>query len=107
MFEIGDKVKCVDDSIKPELIISVMRDFQYWPIKDSEYYIRDIFYNDDIVAGIVLQGIYNKPINIPLLKRTQEPAYATWRFSKQQEAEMSKKSDELSREEIYKRILNR
>ncbi len=84
MFEIGDKVICIDDSIAPEYFASVMKSFQYWPIKDQEYTIRDIFYNDEIVCGIVLKEMSNIPIFIPLLKRVQEPAFATWRFRKRE-----------------------
>lgn len=86
MFEIGDKVVCIDDSIAMEHLASVFKSFQCWPVQDQEYTIRDIFYNDDIVSGVVLQEMFNKPVFIPLLKREQEPAYAIWRFRKLEKA---------------------
>lgn len=95
MFEIGDKVICIDDLIAPEHFASVMKSFQCWPIKGKEYTIRDIFYNDDIVCGIVLQEIVNIPIFIPLLKRVQEPAFATWRFRKREVTYNTEQVEEL------------
>lgn len=82
LFDIGDEVICIDNSIKPENLGTVMRKFPIWIQKDKKYIIRDILGNDDIVVGILLEGVKNPPIFIPLLKRMQEPAFAYWRFSK-------------------------
>lgn len=95
MFEIGDKVICIDDSIAPEHFASVMKSFQYWPIKGKEYTIRDIFYNDEIVCGIVLKEMSNIPIFIPLLKRVQEPAFATRRFAKMEVVHSTREVEEI------------
>ena len=86
MLEIGDEVICIDDTLKFDLLFNIARDFKEWVKKGQKYTIRDILYNDDIVSGVVLQEMFNKPVFIPLLKREQEPAYAIWRFRKLQKA---------------------
>ena len=64
--------------------------------------MRDIFYNDDIVAGIVLKEVNNAPIYIPLLGRTQEPAFATWRFAKTEVNHNAKEIEESEEINIEK-----
>lgn len=86
LLDIGDEVKCIDASIDPKIKFAVYKNYPVWIQKDAKYIIRDIFYNDDIVAGIVLQNRRNPPVYIPLLKRVQEPAFATWRFVKTKSA---------------------
>lgn len=86
LFDIGDEVLCVDSSIKPEMKAAIYKMYPIWIQKGDKYIIRDIFYNDDIVAGIVLEGRKNPEVWIPLLKRYQEPAFALWRFTKSRTA---------------------
>lgn len=77
-FSIGDKVMCVDDRrTKPEHAFVVQ-----WPKKGKEYTIRDVFYNDDIVTGVLVKELKNKILFIKLLNREQEQAFAAWRFEK-------------------------
>jgi len=86
LLDIGDEVICKDASIKPENKISVNKNFPVWIKQDAKYIIRDVFRNDDIVVGVVLQNRKNPEIYIPLLKRMQEPAFAFWRFEKTRSA---------------------
>ncbi len=93
---IGDEVLCIDASIKPENKSAINKNFPVWIKKDEKYIIRNIFRNDDIVVGVVLQGRRNPEIYIPLLKRMQEPAYAFWRFKKTRSAyEIEEEEEEV------------
>ncbi len=84
----GQKVVCVDDSVSsPELMWSIMLNFQQWVKKDVTYTIREILNNDDIVTGVLLKEVVNKPVYIKLLDKTQEPAFATFRFRELDEFE--------------------
>lgn len=94
MFEIGEEIICIDDSVKIEKFISAINIFQNWIQKDKSYIVRDILYNDDIVTGILLKGVHNKPIFIELLNRVQEPAFATWRFRKREIADIDESFEE-------------
>lgn len=89
MFSIGDKVRCINDTIDGDKIFEILRDFKIWVVKDREYTIRDILHNDDIVAGILLEEVHNTPKFFSLINRYQEPAFATWRFVKTASAEIS------------------
>jgi hypothetical protein len=88
MLEVGDKVLCVDDSIKVEMLFPVINMYVNWVKKGRIYTIREILHNDDIVVGILLEEISNPIVFIKLIGRKQEPAFATWRFEKRQEAEL-------------------
>lgn len=86
--EVGQKVVCVDDSVSsPELMWSVMLNFQQWIKKDVTYTIREILNNDDIVIGVLLKEIVNKPVYIKLIDKTQEPAFGAFRFRELDEFE--------------------
>jgi len=82
MFEIGDKVICINDKRpegeNPNIVPN-------WPKEGKTYTIRGFHDNDDIVVGVLLEEIHNWPVPIPLINRWQEPAFATWRFEKSQE----------------------
>ena len=79
---IGDKVVCVDSSMKPEAIEELKRTVPNWIVQDKEYTIRGFQDNDGIALGILLEEVTNPFIYIPLLGRVQEPAFADWRFRK-------------------------
>ena len=97
MFEVGDKVLCVNDSIKAEMFLSVINMYVNWIKKGKTYTIREIYYNDDIVVGVLLEEIKNPIIFIKLINREQEPAFATWRFEKRTEAQIEESNEaELS-----------
>lgn len=102
MFEIGDEVICIDDTLKFDLLFSIARDFKQWIKKGQKYTIRDILYNDGIVSGILLKERHNDPIYIPLIGRIQEPAFATWRFAKAEENEAENFEEFV--EEVKERI---
>ena len=82
---IGQRVICVDDSIKQEAFLGTVSNFQQWIKKGVIYTIRDVLHNDDIVTGILLKEVRNKPVYIKLINREQEPAFATWRFRELEE----------------------
>jgi hypothetical protein len=81
----GQKVVCVDDSIKIEQIFSIANSFQNWVKKGEEYTVRAILDNDDIVPGILLEEVSNTPIYIKLIDRVQEPAFGAFRFRELEE----------------------
>ena len=97
MFKIGDEVVCIDASIKPELAVNVKRDFKHWITKGEKYIIREILENEEIVVGVLLEGVTNDPIFIPLINRVQEPAFALWRFRKGAENALEK-GEEMAEE---------
>lgn len=76
---VGDEVICIDDARPDGWSADV---FPQWVVKDSKYIIREIVDNDDIVVGCLVRELRNPPIFQKLLGREQEPAFATWRFSK-------------------------
>lgn len=82
---VGQRVICVDDSIKQQAFLGTVSNFQQWIKKDVIYTIRDVLYNDDIVTGVLLKEIRNTPVYIKLINREQEPAFATWRFRELEE----------------------
>lgn len=84
--DIGDTVKCIDASIQPHMKFEIEKDFEIWLRQDSEYTIRGFQENDGIVVGVLLEEIYNFPKYFKLLSRSQEPAFATFRFRKQETA---------------------
>jgi hypothetical protein len=82
MFEIGERVICVDQSVKSEFILEFLHAYQQWVVKGQEYTVREVYHNDNIVTGVLLEEIRNIPIYFKIINRTQEPAFATWRFRK-------------------------
>ena len=86
--QVGSVVKCIDDSIKAEEIVFVSMAYRQWVKKDMEYTIRQIFDNEGIVTGCVLEEIVNGPIPQKLLGgRWQEPAFRLSRFVECEEVE--------------------
>lgn len=94
VIDIGDEVICVDSTIPTDWINAVLKNFPSWIKSRKKYIVRDIVFNDDISTGILLEGVVNPPIWIPLLKRTQEPAFAIWRFAKNRTAYMIQEEKE-------------
>lgn len=79
-FKAGDKVVCIDDTIRPEVMPTVLKYYSDWVEKDAIYTIRDVVDNDNIVSGVLLHQIRNKPIYIELVDKVQEPAFGSFRF---------------------------
>lgn len=108
----GDIVICIDDTIKPEFLFDTLKFYPQWILEDNEYRIRHVFYNDDIVAGILLEEVTNPEIFIKLINKKQEPAFATWRFRLHETLEESMEesvSEDIEQEllqELKESILN-
>jgi hypothetical protein len=93
--EIGQKVVCIDDKIKPGKEEFVRIAYKNWIKEGNTYIVRDIFYNDDLVTGIVLKEVVNGPIPQPLLGgRWQEPAFRCDRFRELDEFEEEESVEE-------------
>ena len=82
MFNIGDKVICIDSGMRPETIEELKKDVPNWVKKDEKYTIRGFNENDGIVLGVLLEEITNTHIYFKLLNKVQEPSFACWRFRK-------------------------
>jgi hypothetical protein len=76
----GDRVVCINASIKPGKLSYVGFAYPNWIKEGSTYTIRAILPNDDIVPGILLEEVRNPLTYIHLLGREQEPAFGTFRF---------------------------
>jgi hypothetical protein len=81
-FNIGDKVVCIDDSMRIDVVEELKRLVPNWVKKDQQYVIRDVKSNRGIATGVLLEEIDNPIVFIPLLGGFQEPAFAEWRFRK-------------------------
>lgn len=86
MFEVGEKVICIDDSIKLEMEEFVGEVYLNWIKKGKEYTVRGFTDNDGIVTGMWLEEVHNFPIFVHLIGREQEPAFRLNRFAKKEEA---------------------
>ena len=71
---------CIDDGIKPEMIMIICNYYGNWVKKGKTYTVREVLQNDDIVHGVLLEEIRNEPIYIELIDRKQEPAFGMFRF---------------------------
>jgi hypothetical protein len=93
---IGQKVVCIDDSIKPGKEAFVRNVYKQWIKEGETYTIRDIIDNDDIVTGILLKEVINMPIYIHLIDDIQEPAFRMERFKELDEFEETEKLEEVA-----------
>ena len=99
MFEIGDEVICIDDSIKPGMEEFVLFAYSSWVKKGKKYIVRGFTDNDGIVTGVWLEEIVSKVIYQPLLGYEQEPAFRLNRFAKSEKNYTYSEEEQL--EEIY------
>jgi len=76
----GDKVVCIDDTIKAEMLISISNMYRNWVKMGQIYTVREILNNNDIVTGILLKEVRNQLVYIDLIERQQEPAFGLFRF---------------------------
>ena len=88
MFEIGEKVICINNSMQPHTIEELKKDMPNWLKKDEKYTIRGFTSNNGIVDGIWLEEIKNDYKFFRLIDKFQEPAFALWRFRKLEPAEI-------------------
>lgn len=86
MFEIGEKVRCIDDSIKLGMEAFTKEVFYNFVKKNKEYTVRGFLDNAGIVTGVLLEEIHNFPVYQPLLGHDQEPAFRLDRFVKTKSA---------------------
>ena len=81
----GSRVICVDDTIRGEVMPTIIKYYKNWVQRDKIYTIREIVDNDNIVQGVLLNEIRNEPIYIELIDKKQEPAFGMFRFRLLQE----------------------
>jgi hypothetical protein len=81
----GDKVICIDDSIRVDVMPTIVKYYKNWVNKDQVYTVRHVVDNDGIVDGVLLEEIHNSPIYIELIDKNQEPAFGMFRFALLQE----------------------
>lgn len=93
MFEIGETVVCIDDSIKAGKELFVAKVFPNWVKKDEKYVIRAFVDNQGIVTGVLLEELVNPPVYIHLIDAEQEPAFRTSRFRKLHPHEVLEESE--------------
>lgn len=89
-----NRVICINDTIDPDKLSEVSRDFENWIKKDRIYTIREILDNDGIVDGYLLEEVHNFPKFMRLLGRVQEPAFSTDRFRIMKEDEVMRRVKE-------------
>lgn len=85
---VNDKVVCIDDSIRAEIMPTIIKHYKNWVERDKVYTIREVLQNDGIVEGVLLNEIRNTPIYIELIDKKQEPAFGMFRFRVMQEDAM-------------------
>ena len=95
MFKIGERVVCIDDTMKPHTIEELNKDMPNWIKKGVKYTVRGFTDNNGIVEGMWLEEVVNKPLFFKLINRFQEPAFALWRFSRSEPAEIQMEVEEL------------
>jgi len=88
MFEIGEKVICINNSMQPHTIEELKKDMPNWLKKYEKYTIRGFTSNNGIVDGLWLEEIKNDYKFFRLIDKFQEPAFALWRFRKLEPAEI-------------------
>lgn len=79
---------CIDDLIKPEMMVTICKYYSNWVKKGKTYTIRQVLQNDDIVHGVLLEEVRNEPIYIELIGRKQEPAFGMFRFRELEDERM-------------------
>lgn len=82
MFELGERVICIDSSKAPHTVEELNADVPNWVRKGDKYTIRGFNENDGIVVGVLLEELVNPVKFFKLVNRVQEPAFAQWRFRK-------------------------
>lgn len=84
MLNIGDRVVCVDSSMRAESVAELKLSMPNWVKEGGEYTIRQFHDNNGIVLGVLLEEIRNPIVYIKLIDKWQEGAFAEWRFKKLQ-----------------------
>jgi hypothetical protein len=100
MYNIGDKILCINDTIQPHALEESLRDIPNFVKKGDKYTIRSFNNNDGIVVGVLLEEIRNPILFFSLLGRSQEGGFALWRFTKCQEDKIKIK-EEVYEDSVY------
>lgn len=95
MFEIGEKVICVEDYKLPHTREELDNDCPNWVKKDEKYTIRGFNDNNGIVTGVLLEEIRNSPKYFKVIDKIQEPAFRTDRFRRLEPAEKQEEVEEF------------
>ena len=82
MFNIGDKVICIDNTMLPHAKIELEKNVPNWVKKNDEYTIRAIHSNRGIVTSLLLEEIDNPILFFSIIGKHQEPSFAEYRFRK-------------------------
>ena len=78
----GDRVVCIDASIKPGKLAYVGYAYPNWIKEGETYTVRGFNDNDGIVHGILLEEVTNPLKFFKLINRFQEPSFRLDRFRK-------------------------
>ncbi len=81
MFNIGDKVVCVDASMQIHTVEELTKDVPNWVKQGQEYTVRG-FADYDFVVGVYLEEIHNPSKWFNSVGGFLEPAFRTDRFRK-------------------------
>lgn len=99
MFQIGDKVICVNDYKNPETRKELLIDMPNWVKKGEKYTVRG-FLDSDFVIGVYLEEVKNPVKYFKLINKVAEGAFATWRFEKLKEDKVTIEKEIKIREEV-------
>ena len=81
MFNIGDKVLCIDASMLAHTVEELTKDVPNWVKEGKQYTVRG-FADHDFVVGVYLEEIHNPPKWFHLKGGFYEPAFKMERFRK-------------------------
>lgn len=94
MFEIGEKVVCVNAAMQSHTVEELSQDVPNWVQEGKTYTIRG-FADYDFVVAVYLEEIHNPPLFFSVLGKEAEPGFATWRFEKTQQQEETVEIEEV------------
>lgn len=94
MFQIGDKLLCINSAKQPHTIEELSQDCPNFVVKGKLYTARGFTSNKGIVGGVWLEEIYNPPKYFKLVDEVKEPAFALWRFVKSEKVAEKKEIEQ-------------
>ena len=95
MFEIGERVVCIDATKQPHTVEELNKDVPNWVVEKEKYTIRGFTSNNGIVDGVWLEEIKNPIKFFKLIDRFQEPAFALWWFRKLEPGEVEQEVEQF------------
>ncbi len=96
MFNIKDRVVCVDASKLPHTILELEKDCPNFVKEGKTYTIRAFHDNGGIVTGVLLEEIVNPIRYFSLIGKSQESSFKLSRFEKMKEDRVEVLSEQLS-----------